>query len=193
MSNGTQVGSSSSLRNKVCGLPRRTWLSVTAMAIVALSGSAGSLLAQEEEDVKKVDMPQIVIAQPASPEAPPMPTSIIGTPVDADGNPIADCMPIIQPRQIDVATYRATYDAIPFSRTEYDANPSYRHDTAMEIMFGKMRPTTIHRYQHNTRPATQASPWWANAQPYWRNYGNSRIRLGVFYRSRYPSFLRRWY
>lgn len=43
------------------------------------------------------------------------------------------------------ARYRAIYDAIPFSRAEYDANPSYRHDATMEILFGQMRPTIIQR------------------------------------------------
>lgn len=40
-------------------------------------------------------------------------------------------------------SYREAYDSIPFSRVEYDANPSYRHDAAMELVFGVQRPTTI--------------------------------------------------
>jgi hypothetical protein len=39
--------------------------------------------------------------------------------------------------------YAAAYRSIPFNRAEYDANPSYRHDAAMELLFGQMRPTTI--------------------------------------------------
>lgn len=39
--------------------------------------------------------------------------------------------------------YLAAYNAIPFSRAEYEANPSYRHDSAMELLFGTMRPTTV--------------------------------------------------
>ena len=42
-------------------------------------------------------------------------------------------------------TYGEAYNASPFSRTEYEANPSYRHDAALEIMFGTARPTTIIR------------------------------------------------
>lgn len=41
--------------------------------------------------------------------------------------------------------YREVYNAIPFSRAEYDANPSYRHDATMEFLFGQMRPTVVHR------------------------------------------------
>ena len=42
-------------------------------------------------------------------------------------------------------TYAEAYAQIPFSRTEYEANPSYRHDAAMELMFGMMRPTVTNR------------------------------------------------
>jgi hypothetical protein len=33
--------------------------------------------------------------------------------------------------------------SIPFNREEYEANPSYRHDAALEMMFGAMRPTMV--------------------------------------------------
>ena len=39
--------------------------------------------------------------------------------------------------------YADAYRSIPFNRAEYDANPSYRHDAAMELLFGQLRPTTI--------------------------------------------------
>lgn len=41
--------------------------------------------------------------------------------------------------------YREIYNALPFLRSQYDANPTYRHDTTMELLFGQMRPMTIHR------------------------------------------------
>jgi hypothetical protein len=44
---------------------------------------------------------------------------------------------------------REIYNTIPFDRVEYDANPSYRHEAAMEMLFGKMRPTVVHR-SHTT-------------------------------------------
>ena len=40
-------------------------------------------------------------------------------------------------------TYWEAYNSVPFLRSEYEANPGYRHDAAMEIMFGAMRPTTV--------------------------------------------------
>jgi hypothetical protein len=42
-------------------------------------------------------------------------------------------------------TYVEAYAQIPFSRSEYEANPNYRHDAAMELMFGAMRPTVVSR------------------------------------------------
>lgn len=46
---------------------------------------------------------------------------------------------------VAMPTYREAYNAVPFNRAEYEANPGYRHDAAMEIMFGQLRPTTIVR------------------------------------------------
>lgn len=42
-------------------------------------------------------------------------------------------------------TYAQAYAQVPFLRSEYEANPGYRHDAAMEIMFGALRPTTVIR------------------------------------------------
>lgn len=50
----------------------------------------------------------------------------------------------VDPRYLS-QTYYEIYKSIPFIRAEYDANPSYIHDTAVEFLFGKMRPTVIHR------------------------------------------------
>jgi len=60
--------------------------------------------------------------------------------------------PIIAPGQssqsaprINGRTYREVYAAVPYSYTEYLANPAYRHEAAMEILFGEMRPMTVHK------------------------------------------------
>ena len=44
-----------------------------------------------------------------------------------------------------VQIYPQVYNSIPFSRAEYEANPSYRHDATMEFLFGQLRPTVIQR------------------------------------------------
>lgn len=41
---------------------------------------------------------------------------------------------------IDGRSYTDIYRSIPYSKTEYYANPSYRHDSTMEILFGQLRP-----------------------------------------------------
>ncbi|HQZ69253.1 MAG TPA: hypothetical protein PLY87_29400 [Planctomycetaceae bacterium] len=51
---------------------------------------------------------------------------------------------------IDPAAYTRIYNSIPFNRTEYEANPNYRHDSAMEILTGHARHQTIvqHNFEH---------------------------------------------
>jgi len=61
---------------------------------------------------------------PAPAEAPSL-----GTPVSAASGGFS-------PNMSDADAYAM----VPFSRSEYEANPSYRHDAAMELMFGVMRP-----------------------------------------------------
>lgn len=50
----------------------------------------------------------------------------------------------------DPAAYSRIYKSIPFNRTEYDANPNYRHDSTMEILTGNARHQTIvqHNFEH---------------------------------------------
>lgn len=51
-------------------------------------------------------------------------------------------------------TYQEVYNSIPYRRSEHLANPSYRHDATMEILFGQLRPTVIHRTQPSAPPVT---------------------------------------
>ena len=53
------------------------------------------------------------------------------------GAPVSAASGAFVPRM----SYAEAYAMIPFSRTEYEANPAYRHDAAMEMVFGTMRPT----------------------------------------------------
>jgi len=52
--------------------------------------------------------------------------------------------------------YRRIYQSVPFNRADYNANPSYRHDSTMEILTGNARHQTI--VQHNNRPVVQPRP-----------------------------------
>jgi hypothetical protein len=40
-------------------------------------------------------------------------------------------------------SYAQALAEIGFSRAEYEANPAYRHETAIELMSGQLRPTTV--------------------------------------------------
>jgi len=62
-----------------------------------------------------------------------------------------------------IANYQEIYNAIPYRRVEYLANPSYRHDTTVEVLFGQMRPTTIHR---TDSPQRVVNPRPQLTQPY---------------------------
>lgn len=55
--------------------------------------------------------------------------------------PIQGPAPVVAPRM----TYAQAYAAVPFSRTEYEANPVYRHQAALELMFGVLRPMTLNQ------------------------------------------------
>lgn len=96
---------------------------------------------------------------PITPAAPPTPTStetkadmspVVSTTADEShsGSPGNGVQWGPQPAGVTCIgqsrlTYTEAYQAIPFSRTEYEANPGYRHQAAMELLFGTMRPTTM--------------------------------------------------
>jgi len=81
------------------------------------------------------------------------------------------------------ADYRRIYDSIPFNRAEYNVNPSYRHDSTMEILTGNARHQTI--VTHETRPIRNP---WPSVTPY--RYNN--LYRGFQY---YPNLRNRayWY
>lgn len=62
-----------------------------------------------------------------------------------------------------VANYETIYNSIPYRRAEYLANPSYRHDTTVEILFGQLRPTVINR---TDTPQRVVNPRPQLTQPY---------------------------
>lgn len=47
------------------------------------------------------------------------------------------------PAGITPAAYAEVYNSIPFRRSEYLANPSYRHEATIEILLGQIRPKTV--------------------------------------------------
>jgi hypothetical protein len=106
------------------------------MAIVL--ADATTLVAQQD------DAAQPPTETPASPEpAAPVPTAPSDASDDAPAGDIA-----IEPMSgadTKAGDYQRVYASVPFSRAEYLANPSYRHDTAMELLTGNQRQVVIHR------------------------------------------------
>lgn len=91
------------------------------------------------------ELPEKAVTQPARGEV-----SLL------DGNWKMEIRPAAStPIQVDEKSYSKIYNSIPFRRSEYLANPGYRHDTTVEIMFGQMRPTVIHR---QNLPKTVVNP-----------------------------------
>jgi len=66
------------------------------------------------------------------------------------GNAVSVASPAALPEIIPAMSYVEAYNAVPFNRSEYEANPGYRHEAAMELMFRQLRPTTIVK-QNNPR------------------------------------------
>lgn len=97
---------------------------------------------------------------------------------------------------INGLTYNDVYDSIPYHRADALANPGYRHDATMEILFGEMRPTTIVRHM----PQPTASPGYlrpvygfAPYGPYLRGYpfGVSTFGLSAYRWSIWDQYLHR--
>lgn len=74
--------------------------------------------------------------------------------------------------------YKRIYESIPFNRAEYNRNPTYRHDSAMEILTGNARHTTIvkHQPQQIVRPAVQRP----RMNPYQFGYLRPALRLNYY-------------
>jgi hypothetical protein len=71
--------------------------------------------------------------------------------------------PAGEPLAVNGRTYDEVYRSIPYSHTEYLANPEYRHEATMEILFGQLRPTTVHK-QSEPRTIVNVPP--SPYQPY---------------------------
>jgi hypothetical protein len=155
------------VRSNLC----RTLLRIVAALAAGLVG-AGSAVAEPQT----VDVPdaegnawQIVIAPDETVALAQQPPRLEAVPVDPDAAEESEPrearpLPLVaEPREIrseehgvEIAaradassSYADIYRSIPFSRAEYDADPSYRHDATMELLTGNPRPP---RYYPETMP-----------------------------------------
>lgn len=76
------------------------------------------------------------------------------------------------------AEYQRIYDSIPFNRAEYNRNPTYRHDSAMEILTGNARHQTI--VKHQPQQAPQPVVRRPSFNPYQFGYLRPALRLNYY-------------
>ncbi len=114
-------------------------------------------------------------------------------------------LPVIQPkkRPIQAEKYEQIYNSIPYSRAEYLANPAYRHEATMEMLFGTLRPTVIHKQDKPKRvynqprlneavPRTSPPPMPFGYYPgYYGGYYPGYYR--GYYPNYYPGYYRGYY
>lgn len=117
------------------------------------------------------------------PISPAVETASLGTPVtleataepaDGEAEPEIIQMPVCQ--RPDAGDYQRIYDSIPFNRAEYNVNPSYRHDSTMELLTGNARHQTI--VKHETRRYRRPQLRYGYV-PY--RYNNPRYGLNYYF------------
>ena len=129
------------------------------LAAAAAWLSAAAVLPAEEVQVTDTWVMRITPARVVA-DKPSLPTDAAAATSKASVNP---------------ADYARIYQSIPFNRAEYNANPSYRHDSTMEILTGNARHQTIvthpaPRPEPVVRDRPFALPWRFNSRARALNY-----------------------
>jgi hypothetical protein len=127
---------------------------------------------------------------PAGPDRVYLPI-IIPAPTHSPVGQCATCT--TSPGEERLRQYLSVYEQIPFSRSEYEANPGYRQQVAMELVLGQPRPVTIQNT--NVTVNNQAGSPFLGGYPFavspFYGYGFGRIhgRYGFVY-PRYRTYVR---
>ncbi|MEZ6061424.1 MAG: hypothetical protein R3C19_13855 [Planctomycetaceae bacterium] len=95
----------------------------------------------------------------------------------ADGDEAVDAEKCGHQVAAKAQAYKKIYDAIPFNRAEYNVNPSYRHDTTMELLTGNARHQTTVQHITPRLPVRRTGP--INAIPY--RYNNPNYGLNYYF------------
>lgn len=177
-------------------------LSRGTFRLIAFGAAFATLLAAQFANADDVvtSLPQIEIIIPPMPELPvAVDANQVAVAQAATEAPVDGWSIQISPRKEavsemsdelagKVAAYNAAYKAIPYRRAEYLANPGYRHDTAVEMAFGQMRQTVIHR---NSSPETivneRPSLYRQDMFPYIGDYKKFYWEQGLYTLRYYPN------
>lgn len=93
----------------------------------------------------------------------------------SDSKPTTSIVPAsaesAMPAGITSASYLEVYNSIPFRRSEYSANPNYRHEATIELLLGQIRPKTVTNVM--LPAATCCVPATATFVPWFRPWGKS--------------------
>ena len=141
-----------SLRFRICLI---AWIAVVAVTACGQWASAESFAVTPDWTIE-ITPSRTVVPVVATPEV-AVEASAYDAPVPAATAESDGCGTL----QVNVADYVRVYGSIPFNRAEYNANPTYRHDSTMEILTGNARHQTIVR--HGAPKQTQTQP---QATPY---------------------------
>ena len=122
------------------------------------AGDRPILLAAYQEDTED----EGAVPQPIEPAPGPA-----DPPQASEQNEAAEPLPTVSAAPaVDPAAYWCVYRTIPFLRTEYLANPSYRHEATMEFLFGQLRPTVVHKHREAAPAPVQAAPSYYRLYPF---------------------------
>ena len=148
-----------SLRFRVCLV---AWITVVAVTACSQWASADSFAVTPDWTM------EITSAQKAVPLAAASEVAVEAVPANSDG-----CGTL----RVDSADYVRIYKSIPFNRAEYNANPTYRHDSTMEILTGNARHQTIVRHGTPKQVQRSTTPYVGAGLPGY--YPDYFIRPGV--------------
>lgn len=117
--------------------------------------------------------------QPADP-IPAEDTGVVITPADAGDEASEAAEANVAASAARDGDYWTIYQSIPFLRSQFDANPAYRHDATMELLTGNARPTVIHHHDA------------ANCAPYAPAAGAIPPYVYDVYLGQIPTFVQRY-
>lgn len=174
------------------------------IAVIVFSALSGTLQAQppnvgqpavqplpninSHPDSNVSDADWVIAITPARKVSVVTATSVAVDPVNAPPEQNDGATPTCGTAIARASSYAHVYATIPFNRAEYNSNPSYRHDSTMELLTGNSRHTTIVRHGAGVRAIPVSSVPSQTVIP----YGFVRPSLRLNYYRHFPSLNRYW-